>query len=182
MFRTSCSEHVRNMFRTSRIAISTQRTPYGMPLRPQIWEIRHFLKLFTLLVFEKLNSQNRHVCHFHASKNPDTDNRWEAGRHVPNMFRTFGSEQCSVTAEKRCVCCKLLANCDARETKTELEWVSTSSEPKSEISGSLHAFSRSLTWRLSKTFQPPWVPFSLKSLILIQKWTPWALCSIRYNI
>ena len=36
MFRTSCSEHVPNMFRTSRIAISTPKSPYGMSLRPQI--------------------------------------------------------------------------------------------------------------------------------------------------
>ena len=84
MFRTSCSEHVPNMFRTSRIAISTQKSPYGIPLRPQIWEIRHYHKLFTLLVFEKSNSQNRHIYHFHAPTIPDTDNPWESG----SVFRT----------------------------------------------------------------------------------------------
>ena len=98
MFRTSCSEHVPNMFRTSRIAISTQKNPYGMPLRPQIWEIRHFQKLFTLLVFEKSNSQNRHIYHFHASKNPDTNNPWESG----SMFRT-----CSEHLVRNNVLCQL---------------------------------------------------------------------------
>ena len=84
MFRT-CSEHrVPNMFRTSRIAISSQNCLYRMPPRPQIWEILHFQELFTLLVFEKSNSQNRHICNFHASKNPDTDNPWSSG----SMFRT----------------------------------------------------------------------------------------------
>ena len=60
--------------------------------KAQISEIRQFKKLFTLLVFEKANSQNRHIYHFHASKNPDTNNRGisdiKSWKRVPHMFRT----------------------------------------------------------------------------------------------
>ena len=60
--------------------------------RIQISEIRQFQKKFTLLDFEKSNSQIRHIYHFHASKNPDTNNRGisniKSGKRVPHMFRT----------------------------------------------------------------------------------------------
>ena len=60
--------------------------------RIQISENRQLQELFTLLDFEKLNSQNRHIYHFHASQNPDTNNRGisniKSGKRVPHMFRT----------------------------------------------------------------------------------------------
>ena len=60
--------------------------------RAQISEFRQFKKMFTLLVSEKSNSQNRHIYNFHASKNPDTNVRGisslESGERVPHMFRT----------------------------------------------------------------------------------------------
>ena len=94
VFRT-CSAHVPNMFRTSRISIFTQKKLLRDALagkRAQISEIRQFNKLFTLLVFEKSNSQNRHIYHFHVSKNPYTNFRGisslEFGEGVPHMFRT----------------------------------------------------------------------------------------------
>ena len=99
MFRTCSAHRVPHMFRTSRIAICTWKKPRGMPLagkRAQISEIRQFKKLFTLLVSEKSNSQNRHIYNFHASKNPDTNVRGisslESGERVPHMFRTFPIE------------------------------------------------------------------------------------------
>ena len=60
--------------------------------RIQISEIRQFQELFTLLDFEKSNSQTRNIYHSHASTNPDTNNRGifdiESGKRVPHMFRT----------------------------------------------------------------------------------------------
>ena len=79
VFRT-CSEHIPNV----QDCYFQPESPYGMPLRSQIWEIPHFQELFTLLVFEKSNSQNRHIYNFHAPTNPDTNIPWESG----SMFRT----------------------------------------------------------------------------------------------
>ena len=72
--------------------------------RIQTSEICQFQKTFTLLDFEKSNSQNRHIYHFHASQNPDTKIRGkyniQSGKRVPHMFRTcsaeFQLEQCSM--------------------------------------------------------------------------------------
>ena len=99
MFRTCSAHRVPHMFRTCSerpgLLFALGKSPCGMPLagkRAQISEIRQFKKLFTLLVSEKSNSQNRHIYNFHVSKNPDTNVRGisslESGERVPHMFRT----------------------------------------------------------------------------------------------
>ena len=96
-----CSAHVPHIvFRTCSerpgLLFSFRKKPIWDALagkKSQISENWQFKKLFTLLVFEKSNSQNRHIYHFHASKNPDTNVRGisslESGERVPHMFRTF---------------------------------------------------------------------------------------------
>ena len=90
VFRT-CSEHVPNI----QECYFHQHSPYGMPSRPQIREIRHFRKLFTLLVF--LN-QILKIAIFTISMRPKIQiptfhvNLGACSAHVPHISC---SEQCS---------------------------------------------------------------------------------------
>ena len=97
-----CSAHVPHIvFRTCSerpglLFSFRKKNVMGCPSRQNnsnIMKKCQFKKLFTLLVSEKSNSQNRHIYNFHASKNPDTNVRGisslESGERVPHMFRTF---------------------------------------------------------------------------------------------
>ena len=104
-FRT-CSEHPGLLFSLT----------CGMPMadkRIQISEIPQFQnKMFTLLDFDNSYSQNRHIYHFHASRNPDTHNRGISNIKSGNVFCTcsahFQLEQCSMPTKHIYVLLRLI--------------------------------------------------------------------------